>query len=253
MDKFTLLYKLNDGISLKVHQSWYKLFEKQTKEDVILTLKKHLYEPGEYVLFLTVKNGAIRHKNDQNFFSGWLTKSDINAIGGMTSIGPVQFDYHDDTFEKCDFINVFPTIDCEKRVPNFNPLLMLVGEDLFPSAKEREIVAKRTADQFMKEIIKSVSFPLEINCDYPDVIFEIIFVNNPSQIAIDNLVITIENAIMTYNKNHNDGIHHFDFTEKSTDAISLHIDFGDCDIPALSYLLKELSNIDLDIKEVHLK
>lgn len=258
MQEYILKYKKSDGIKHNVHPSWYELCEAQTKDEVINILKKHLYGPGEYTLHFYAFKGPIHRKCDQNFFSGWLTRKDEEIVGGVASVGRVRFDYFDDTFEKCDFKNVWPEIDCEKEVINTTAQFVVVGEDLMPSPKEYEIICEKSAERFIKRLHKSVDFPLEIACDYPDVIFEICYDCKPDENLVTDTLRVIENYAVKYNKRHDDGIHYVadvsDITEsKKRNAVYIHVDFGNCDINALALVIKAIGKSNLPIKKMILK
>lgn len=258
MEKHILKYKKSDGIKHAVHPSWYEICEKQTKNEVLNILKKHLYEPGEYTLHFYAFKGAIQRKKDQNFFSGWITQKDEKIVGGAATVGRVRFDYFDDTFEKYDFKNAWPEIDCEKEVLNATAQFVVAGEDLIPSPKEYEIICEKSAERFIKRIHKSVNFPLEIACDYPDVVFEICYDYMPDEnLAADTLKV-IEEYVVKYNKRHEDGIHYVAdasdiIQDKKLNAVYVHVDFGNCNIDVLALVIKAIGKSNLPIKEMTLK
>ena len=173
-------------------------------------------------------------------------------------IGGVSFDYYDDTFENCDFVNTFPKIDCEKELLNTGARFIVEKEGLFPSAREYEIMCKRSAERFVKRLNKSVNFPLEIACDYPDVIFEICYDCTPDEgLSLDTLKI-FEEYVKKYNKRREDGIHYVaDVTDavddKKPGAVCIHVDFGECSIDALASVIRAIGKSNLPIKEMMLK
>lgn len=251
-------YEKRDAVHRSTHKSWCELCEKQTKDKVINILKKHLYEPGEYTLDFYTYDGFIRKKSHQNFFQGWLTRKDENAMGGKVLIGGVSFDYFDDTFEKYDFVNEWPKIDCKKELMNPNPRFIVVHDGLFPSPKEFEIMSQKSAERFIKRLHKAVDFPLEIACDYPDVIFEICYDRKPDEgLTLDTLKFFEEYAAK-YNKRHEDGIHYIaDVTDtvddRRADSVCVHVDFGECGIEVLASFIKAVGKSSLPIKEMTLK
>lgn len=258
MGKYVLKYKKSDGIKHAVHHSWYEICEKQTKDEIIAILKKHLYEPGEYTLHFYAFKDFIHRKNDQNFFCGWLTRKDDSFADGTAPLGMVRFDYYDNTFETYDFKNQWPEIDCEKSLANPTAQFTVAGEDLMPSPKEYEIICEKSAERFIKRLHKSVNFPLEIACDYPDVIFEICYDSEPEQKLIENTLKVIENYAEKYNKRHDDGIHYVGEVSESienrkSNAVYIHIDFGNCNIDVLALVIRAIGKSDLPIKEITLK
>ena len=258
MEEYILEYKKNDVRKCSIHKSWRELCEKQTKDKVVDILKKHLYDPGEYTLYFYTYDGFIRKKNRQNFFHGWLLRKDEKAPGGAVAIGGVSFDYFDDTFENCDFVNTFPNINCEKELLNAGARFTVAEDGLFPSAKEFEIMCQRSAERFVKRLHKSVNFPLEITCDYPDVIFEICYDQKPDEGLTFDTLKFFEEYAAKYNKRHEDGIHYVaDVTDiendKKTNAVCIHVDFGECSIDALASVIRAIGKSNLPIKEMVLK
>ena len=258
MGKYILKYQKSDGIKHHIHPSWYKICEKQTKDKVIEVLKKHLYEPGEYTLHFYAFKDTILRKNDQNFFSGWLTRNDENIAGGAASVGLVRFDYFDDTIDNCDFKKTWLEIDCEAELSNPTAKFTIVGEDLMPSPKEYEIICEKSAERFIKRLHKSVNFPLEITCEYPDVIFEICYDSKPDQKLTEETLKVIESYAEKYNKRHEDGIHYVAevsdiIDNKKSNAVYVHVDFGNCNIEVLALVLRAIGKSILPIKEMTLK
>lgn len=258
MKEYILKYKKSDGIKHCVHPSWYELCEKQTKDEVINLLKKHLYEPGEYTLNFYAFKGHIHRKSNQNFFTGWITRKDEKIVEGVTTVGPIYFDYYDDTFEKYNFKNEWPEIDCEKEVVNNTAQFVVYGDNLMPSPKEYEIICEKSAERFIKRLHKSVNFPLEIACDYPDVIFEIYYDCKPDKTLKAATLKVIEDYVIKYNKRHDDGIHHVanasDFIKrKKSNVVYIHVDFGNCDIDVLALVIRAIGKSDLPIKQMILK
>lgn len=258
MEKYILKYKKSDGIKHAVHPSWYEICEKQTKDEVIKILKKHLYEPGEYTLHFYASKGTLQRKSNQNFFSGWLTKKDETVIGGVAPVGSVRFDYFDDTIDTYDFKNIWPEIDCESELKNPQAQFTVVGEDLMPSLKEYEIICEKSAEQFIKRLHKSVSFPLEIACDYSDVIFEICYDCKPEQDLVEDTLKVIEEYVAKYNKRHEEEIHYVAnaadiIKRKKSNAVYVHVDFGNCNIDVLALVIKAIGKSNLPIKEMTLK
>ena len=258
MKKYILKYKKSDAIKHNVHPSWYELCEQQTKDEVINVLKKHLYQPGEYTLHFYAFKGPIHRKSDQKFFRGWLTRKDEKIIGGVAPVGEVRFDYFDDTFEKYDFKNACPVIDCEKEVLNAAAQFVVVGEDLIPSPKEYEIICEKSAERFIKRLNKSVNFPLEIACDYPDVVFEICYECIPDENLVADTLKVIEEYVVKYNKRHEDRIHYIAdasdlIKKKKSNAVYIHVDFGNCNIDVLTLVIKAIGKSELPIKKMMLK
>lgn len=256
--EYTLEYVKSNSAKCDIHPSWYKLCEKQTKDEVLNILKKHLYESGEYTLHFNSSKGPIRRKSNQNFFSGWLTLKDENIVGGTAPVGMVCFDYFDDTFERYDFKNFWPEIDCEKEVINATAQFVVVGENLMPSHKENTIICGKSAECFIKRLYKSVDYPLKIACDYPDVIFEICYDGKPDKSLIADTFKIIEDYVVKYNKRHKDEIHNVadvtDITKKKkSNAVYIHVDFGNCNIDVLALVIKAISKSNLPIKEMTLK
>lgn len=258
MKEYILKYKKSDGIKHEVHPSWYQLCEKQTKDEVIDILKKHKYDPGEYTLHFYAFKGTIHCRNGQNFFSGWLTRKDGEIAGGAATVGRVRFDYNDDTFENYDFKNIWPEIDCEKELTNPTAQFVVEGEDFMPSPKEYEIICEKSVERFIKRLHKSVNFPLEIACDYPDVIFEICYDCKPDESLIANTLKVVEEYVTKYNKRHENGIHYVaDATNimngKKSNAVYVHVDFGNCNIDVLALVIRAIGKSNLPIKEMALK
>ncbi len=258
MKEYILKYKKSDGIKHDVHPSWYELCEKQTKDEVINILKKHLYEPGEYTLHFYAFKGPIHCKSNQNFFSGWLTQRDEKMLGGAATVGIVRLDYFDDTFENYDFKNIWPEVNCEKELLNPTARFVVVGEDLMPSPKEYEIICEKSAERFIKRLHNSVNFPLEIACDYPDVIFEICYDCNLDKNLVADTIKVIEDYVIKYNKRHDDGIHYVAdanhiMQNKKSNAVYVHVDFGNCNIDALALVIRAIGKSNLPIKEMTLK
>ncbi len=258
MKEYILKYKKSEGIKHEVHPSWYELCEKQTKDEIINVLKKHLYEPGEYTLHFYAFKGPVRCKSDQKFFCGWLTRKDDKIIGGAAPVGRVRFDYFDDTFETCDFKTVWPEPDCEKELLNATARFVVVGEDFMPSPKEYAIVCEKSAERFMKRLHRSVAFPLEIACDYPDVIFEICYECKPDESLVADTLKVIEDYVAKYNKRHDDGVHYVAdandiMQNKKSNAVYVHVDFGNCNIDVLALVIKAIGKSNLPIKEMTLK
>ncbi len=263
MKKYILKYKNSDNIKYDVHPSWCELCEKQTKDKIINLLKKHLFEPDEYTLSFSVnhsgtKKGEIRHKTQQIFFEVSVMQKNDQLPGGALWIGFIRFDYCDDTFKNYDFKNSFPIIDCEKEPLNPNPKFTVSTVGLTISPKELEISCQKSAERFMARIYDSVNFPLEIDCDYPDVIFEICYGVKLDQDLVTNTLKIIEEYAAKYNKRHEDGIHYVadvsDITEsKKRNAVYIHVDFGNCDINALALVIKAIGKSNLPIKEMTLK
>ncbi len=258
MKEYILKYKKSDGIKHDVHPSWYELCEKQTKDEVINILKKHLYEPGEYKLHFYAFKDFIQRRSDQNFFSGWLTQNNNLCPEGVSPVGMVHFDYFDDTIDNFDFKNTWPEIDCEKELLNPTARFVVVGEDLMPSPKEYEIICEKSAERFIKRLHNSVNFPLEIACDYPDVIFEICYDCKPDQSLITDTLKIIEDYVTKYNKRHDDVIHYVAdandiMQNKKSNAVYVHVDFGNCNIDVLALVIRAIGKSNLPIKEMTLK
>ena len=256
-DEYILTYQIKTSLQHNVHPSWCKLCEAHTKDDVIKILKKHLYDPGKYVLNFSAYNGPILSKTNQYTFSGWITfKSDR----GILSAGPIQFDFYEDSFDLCDFKHNWPVIDCEEELASPSARFTVVGEQLTPSPKEFEIICEKSTQKFLKRLHNSVAFPLEITCDYPDVIFEICYDQAPDEELKAKTLGIIENYAKKYNKTHDEGIHHvaevsslLKEKDKKENAVYVHVDFGNCYIEVLASVLKALGKSDLAIKEVTLK
>ena len=258
MKEYILKYKKSDGIKHDVHPSWYELCEKQTKDEVINILKKHLYEPGEYTLHFYAFKGFIQRKSDQNFFSGWITQKNNLYPEGVSPVGMVDFDYFDDTIDNFDFKNTWPEIDCELELSNPTVKFTVVYEHLTPSPKEYEIICEKSAERFIKRLHKSVNFPLKIACDYPDVIFEICYECKPDENLVADTLKVIEDYVVKYNKRHEDGIHYVadasDFiNKKKSNAVYVHVDFGNCNVEVLALVIKAIGKSNLPIKEMTLK
>lgn len=258
MKEYIIKYKKSDGIKHDVHHSWYELCERQTKDEIINILKKHLYEPGEYILHFYAHKGAIRCRRKQDFFSGWIIGLDDKAEKGILTIGRVSFDYFDDTFDNYDFKSEWPEIDCEKAVSSNNATFAVSAEELGPSPKELKIISERYVERFINRLSKSVNFPLEIACDYPDVIFEICYDCNLDENLKSATLKIIEEYVSKYNKRHENAIHYVGYVSdlidnKQSNAVNIHIDFGDCNIDALALVIKAIGKSDLPIKEITLK
>lgn len=255
MKEYILKYKQCDTLKQNIHPSWCELCEKQTKNEVINILKKHLCEPGEYTLHFYISSGPVyKHQSSAH---GCLTRKDNKILEGSISVGSVDFDYSDDTFDNYDFKNAWPEINCEKELLNSTAQFVVARENL-TSPKEYEIICERAAERFMQRLHKSVSFPLEIACDYPDVIFEICYDCKPEQNLIASTLKVIEDCVAKYNKRHDDGIHYVcevsdKIDNKKPNAVYIHIDFGDCDITALALVIKAIGKSKLPIKELILR
>lgn len=263
MDEYVLEYQMAKGLPNNVHPSWLKTCEKQTKDEVIRIIKKHLYPAGEYILFFYALNGRLyRH---QSLFSGWVTikgnlhnRSSLKPELDFTNVGPVKFNYYDDTMDGYDFKTEWPEIDCEKELTNTTAKFTVSYERIGPSPREFDAMIEKSADRFLKRLHNAVSFPLEIECDYPDVVFEICYDNAVEQsLAADTLKV-IEDYVVKYNKRRQDGIHHVadvtDITEdKKPNAVYIHVDFGDCNVNVLANVIKAIGKSELPIKEMALK
>ena len=258
MKEYRLQYKKNEGLNREIHPSWYEMCEKQTKQAVIDALKKHLYEPGEYTLHFSACKGPVCCQSSQQYFSGWLTRKDEAIVGGAAPVGRVRFDYFDDTFETCDFKTVWPEPDCEKELLNATARFVVVGEDFMPSPKEYAIVCEKSAERFMKRLRRSVTFPLEIACDYPDVIFEICYECKPDESLVADTLKIIEDYVAKYNKCHVDGVHCVAdaadiVKKKKSNAVYVHVDFGNCNADVLALVIKAIGKSNLPITEMALK
>ncbi|MBQ8606274.1 MAG: hypothetical protein IJ408_06005 [Clostridia bacterium] len=237
----------------EIHPSWCELCEKHTKDDVIKLMKKHLYEPGKYKLQLYAYNGPVYEKRGQLFFMGYIEWDN----GRMA--GSVYFDYYEDTFEGYDFKTEWPLLDTSSPLTNPTARFTVPRDGLLPSPKEFEISCEKAANRFIERLNKSVSFPLEIACDYPDVIFEVCYDGTPDEkLAADTLKV-FEDYACKYNKRRDDGIHYVgdasdtDIPDKRSDAVYIHVDFGDCSIEVLARVIKAVGKSDLPIKEMILK
>lgn len=259
MDAYVLKYQSSSHAKRFVHPSWYEICEKQTRDQVINIIKKHLYEPGEYTLSFSVNDGKMLRRKRQNFFSGWITCKNEHVIGGVSPLGMIHFDYDDDTFDAFDFINTYPEINYEHELLNPTAKFIVVDEGFLPSEKEFELMCKKSTERFFAKLKNTVNFPLEIACGYPDVIFEICFDQKPNDALRAKTVKVIEDYAATYNKRHEEGIAYaaaIDDTDivenKKENAVYIHVDFGSCPIETLASLLKAIGKSDLVIKEITL-
>lgn len=258
MEEYILKYEKSNAINRDVHHSWYELCEKQTKAEVVKILKKHLYEPGEYTFYFRVFDVHIRRKRNQNFFKGELILKNDKVIGGLLPIGFIELDYIDDTFENYDFKNSCPEIYCEKELLNPTAQFVIARDSLFPSEKEFEIICEKSVERFIKRLHKSVSFPLEIACDYPDVVFEVCYDCKPDESLVADTLKVIEEWVVKYNKRHENGIHYVGEVSDVTDdnksnAVYVHVDFGDCNVDVLAFVIKAIGKSGLPIKEMTLR
>ena len=127
-----------------------------------------------------------------------------------------------------------------------------------PSPKEYEIICEKSAERFIKRLHKSVTFPLEIACDYPDVIFEICYECKPDENLVADTLKVIEDYVAKYNKRHDDGVHYVAdandiMQNKKSNAVYVHVDFGNCNIDVLALVIKAIGKSNLPIKEMTLK
>ena len=257
MDKYIIKYQKSTGNLNDIHPSWYELCEKQTKDIIVKILKKHLFDEGEYTFCFYAHNGKISQKHNQKFFKGCIVGKDDRFSSGQICYGFIELDYFDDTFDDCDFKNTYPYIECEKELTNPTAHFMVSGDDII-SPKELEIMRKKSAERFIKRLHNSVSFPLEIACDYPDVIFEICYDCEIDENLVADTLKVVEDYVKKYNKRHDEGIHYVDkvcdaVDDKKSNAIYIHIDFGECDINALALLIKAIGKSKLPIKEMILR
>jgi hypothetical protein len=258
MKEYKLSYRKRTDSNVSIHSSWYETCERQTKEKVISILKKHQYEPGEYILYFSANEGDIRRKKQQNFFNGWLTQTDDTKSEGMVNLGPVSFDYSDDEVKACDFAISSVKINCERELKDPKAKFIVAYEGLLPSKKEYEAICQRSYEQFINKLNKSVSFPIELLCEYPDVIFEIHFDTDLDEELAVNTLNVFEKCVGKYNKCHEEPIHDvLDVTDavKETNAncVCIYIDFGNCNINALLYVIKALGKSNLPITKLILK
>ncbi|MBO5797653.1 MAG: hypothetical protein J6R77_04825 [Clostridia bacterium] len=258
MDEYILNYQKSSDVQVNIHPDWYDLCKAQTEDAIIDILKKHLYEPGEYTLHVYVSTKPIYHKKNQRFFHGWLTLQTERTQGGTYPVGPIELDYWDDTFDTYDFKTNWPKIDCEQPPTNAGATLTVVSERLFPSFKEHEILNKQAAERFIKRLHNAVTFPLQIACDYPDVIFEVCYSDIPDGDLAAKTLAVFETYANKYNKRHEEKIHFVDLvtTEiegQKANAVYIAVDFGDCEVSVLPLVLKAVGKSGLPITEMILR
>jgi len=257
MDDYTITYQKSGGITHVVHPSWYKLCELQTKSEVIALLKKHFYEPGEYILHFYAYHDRILRKKEQNFFSCQIQQVSDRVPEGVVTIGFINFDYYDNTFDAYDFHTCWPEIDCAIEVKNATAKFTVAGANISPSPKEFERICEKAYARFMKKLYRAADFPIIMECDYPDVIFEICFEQEPSNKVRMETLKVIEDFAVKYNKRHESGIHHVAelnevIDNRNQSAVYIHVDFGDCKPEVLISLLKAIGKSKLQIKEITL-
>lgn len=254
MDEYVLEYRQQEGRLRKIHPSWYKLCEEQTKKELIAQLKKRLYEPGEYTLHFAANTGTITRQRSQCCFEGTITRKGVSCKYAVDKIAYVDFDYLDDVIEACDFRTTYPLLNFEDELTNPTARFVITGKYFYPSPKEDELAVER----FWKRIQDSVAFSLDLDGDYPDTIFEICYADQPSQELRESTVKVIEKYAAQYNKRHEDGIHYVgDFTDnmkmKQPHAVYVHVDFGDCPVNALASVIKAIGKSGLPIVKLALK
>ena len=221
MGEYVLEYRQQEGRLRKIHPSWYKLCEEQTKNELIAQLKKRLYEPGEYTLHFAANTGTITRQRSQCCFEGTITRKGVSCQYAVDKIAYVDFDYLDDVIEACDFRTTYPLLNFEDELTNPTARFVITGK-------------------------------------YPDTIFEICYADQPSQELRESTVKVIEKYAAQYNKRHEDGIHYVgDFTDnmkmKQPHAVYVHVDFGDCPVNALASVIKAIGKSGLPIVKLALK
>ena len=117
---------------------------------------------------------------------------------------------------------------------------------------------KKSGERFIKKLHDSVNFPLVIDCDYPDVVFEICYDCGIDEKLISDTLKVVEDCVKRYNKRHDEKIHYVGevcdaVDDKKSNAIYIHVDFGECDINALALIIKALGKSNLAIKEMILR
>jgi len=258
MEQYILTYRKSSVITYEVHPSWYKLCESQTREAVIALLKKHGHAPGEYILHFYGYNDRILHKNNQNFFWGHVHQVNNLVPEGVKTVGFIHFDYYDDTFDVYDFKTCWPVIDCALEITNPTAKFSVCSDKISPSAIEFERICNTSWKRFVKTLHRSVTFPIIMECEFPDVIFEIHFKQSPTNKQREETLKLLTDFTVNYNKRHEEGIHHVAEADDYTligreNAVCIYIDFGNCNPEVLASALKCLGKSKLPIEEVILK
>lgn len=117
------------------------------------------------------------------------------------------------------------------------------------------------SSSFVEKIVKSCPFEVDIYCEgYPDVIYEIILDDQPTQEQIETVVTALEDFVYGYNKTHIlrpihdvseiSGIPGINYHPR---GIYVHIDFGLCSLKAPFLAVKALQETDLPIFRVALR
>ncbi len=251
--KYKIYFQMSPTQPNPFHNSYIKYVEELVEPFLQKELKKHRHPFGNYVASVMFYFKVIE-SSDKALILCRNHKLTVWLNFGECHMGSMEIDFDSDNMvyekeTKSQYIN--PLEDISK----FNPKFKITDANILPSEVELEKQSQRMYENFIKSF-NQFRFPCEIIAEnYPDVVYEIEFEENGIG---DKIYAVVEQWAYKYNKRRekdSEGIHFVqclneDIDNMKTNAVYIHIDFGNCSPLLIKNVISALNKTELAITNI---
>jgi len=260
MKGFKLTFQYQEPMKYNLHPSYLVQIREQLCESIEKRLNKQGYQNGEF--FFTIMLGSLEYYPQQSSFMLSVAMP-AECIGGIAWLGSLSVSAWDTVWgakSEAKTYNPERILNPLKDVSDKSVKFKIEHEFLLPSKEKYEKDSRIETEKFIKAIETGFRFPCELNCDWPDVIFEVFFKNQPT-VQLANQTETIFcNFMEKWNKKQEkkDGeefIHYIadisdNIESPKPNVVYIHVDFANGSIIVLQKLLQHLNKSNLDIEKI---
>lgn len=258
MNSYNFEISIERDLNPPIHPIFLEQFQSQLFPRIEKKLQKAGYLPNDYLIKFMEKFWVLKPQDYSQLSKGytWFRGASIWRRSGYRAgydliTGSIELQW------KISYCIEDINIDIAKNeIDLTNEMIsksakLLIGEiDLMPYLVKHE--AKPA------NVIPLLRFEYELNCEWPDVIFQIHFNERITAKTVNN----VEALINKFSNNWNDSLNDneddniIDYvgsaeSEESGKSVNIHVDFGRSDPEkVLMPMLKHLSDSELDIKKI---
>ena len=246
---------------VKFHDSYLTALSSEFSGVIKAELKKHKHLTGKYaiiVMMCGIKNPSatdthILLSDDRNIILYVLQKPH------NISVASYRIDFSSENMIADEADSRYFWINPLEDILKYSPTFKINDSFIIPSEEEFEKQSRRAAERFFKSF-DNFRFPCKIGeCDFPDVIYEVLFEIQPNSETANRVLSVIEKWAYNYNRRNKENernIHFVQLIEDSKEiqpsgnSVLVHVDFGNCDVLLTRNVIKQLDNSNLPIKGI---